>query len=392
MSKFHIKKDGTPGQCRATKGSCPLGGADSHYDSAEAAQAAAQERLEKQFGVTGSHSSKDDVDLSKNVSLEDLQNYVGPNLDEAGDDDQSYRAYTAAFIQENMDKVNKLEPGHQYNVYFEADVDTSKLIKATSFQAQDASGAVMTVIASDELDAINKNDRGDVNLSFSKNQDLSKTLSLNAVKSYQMPTDIDPDDPDSYRAYTAEFVHDNMDKVNGLRDGGEYKVYFDADVDTDKLNKDDYFQAQDNSGAVMTVIAADKTGAINGDEKPNLSFTKNVDLSKPVNLEQVKNYKVNDGYYNSPDDSYIFEQTTMECLHENMNVINKLKAGEEYKVYCEVEYNDDEMEKLSSKDYSHLGDYNGGGAGPADIFVINSKHADLIDDKYRDTPNITFTK
>lgn len=49
MTKFHIKKDGTPGQCHATK-SCPLGGADSHFDSVEAAQTEAQSRLEQKFG------------------------------------------------------------------------------------------------------------------------------------------------------------------------------------------------------------------------------------------------------------------------------------------------------------------------------------------------------
>ena len=44
MSKFHIKRDGTPGACHATK-NCPLGGEDSHYSTVEGAQAAAQEKL-----------------------------------------------------------------------------------------------------------------------------------------------------------------------------------------------------------------------------------------------------------------------------------------------------------------------------------------------------------
>lgn len=51
MAKFHIKKDGTPGQCHANKGNCPLGGSDSHFESAEAAQEESQKRLESQFGV-----------------------------------------------------------------------------------------------------------------------------------------------------------------------------------------------------------------------------------------------------------------------------------------------------------------------------------------------------
>lgn len=39
MSKFHINKHGVPAPCRATKGNCPLGGDDTHFDSTEEAQA-----------------------------------------------------------------------------------------------------------------------------------------------------------------------------------------------------------------------------------------------------------------------------------------------------------------------------------------------------------------
>lgn len=41
MSRYHIKKDGTPGICHAQPGHCPLGGEGEHYPSMEAAQAAA---------------------------------------------------------------------------------------------------------------------------------------------------------------------------------------------------------------------------------------------------------------------------------------------------------------------------------------------------------------
>lgn len=53
MSKFHIKRDGTPGACHATK-NCPLGGEDSHYNTVEEAQAAAQEKLANTYGLGGS--------------------------------------------------------------------------------------------------------------------------------------------------------------------------------------------------------------------------------------------------------------------------------------------------------------------------------------------------
>ena len=53
MSKFHIKRDGTPGVCHATK-NCPLGGEDSHYNTVEEAQTAAQEKLANTYGLGGS--------------------------------------------------------------------------------------------------------------------------------------------------------------------------------------------------------------------------------------------------------------------------------------------------------------------------------------------------
>ena len=38
MSKYHIKKDGTPGICRAQEGNCPLGDSSQHFSSKEEAQ------------------------------------------------------------------------------------------------------------------------------------------------------------------------------------------------------------------------------------------------------------------------------------------------------------------------------------------------------------------
>lgn len=51
MSKFHINKDGVPAPCRAQKGNCPYGGEDSHYDSIEEAQIAANKINEQQHGL-----------------------------------------------------------------------------------------------------------------------------------------------------------------------------------------------------------------------------------------------------------------------------------------------------------------------------------------------------
>ena len=38
MSKYHVKKDGTPGICHAQEGNCPLGDSSQHFSSKEEAQ------------------------------------------------------------------------------------------------------------------------------------------------------------------------------------------------------------------------------------------------------------------------------------------------------------------------------------------------------------------
>lgn len=51
MSKFHINKHGVPAPCRAKEGNCPYGGSDSHYDTYEEAQAAANKQNESEYGA-----------------------------------------------------------------------------------------------------------------------------------------------------------------------------------------------------------------------------------------------------------------------------------------------------------------------------------------------------
>lgn len=53
MTKFHINKNGVPAPCKASKGKCPLGGADgteNHFDNYQDAQAAADEKHERENG------------------------------------------------------------------------------------------------------------------------------------------------------------------------------------------------------------------------------------------------------------------------------------------------------------------------------------------------------
>ena len=51
MSKFHINKHGVPAPCKATKGNCPLGGDDQHFDNQADAQAYADKVNEKEYGL-----------------------------------------------------------------------------------------------------------------------------------------------------------------------------------------------------------------------------------------------------------------------------------------------------------------------------------------------------
>ena len=38
MAKYHVKKDGTPGICRAQEGNCPLGDSSQHFSNIQDAQ------------------------------------------------------------------------------------------------------------------------------------------------------------------------------------------------------------------------------------------------------------------------------------------------------------------------------------------------------------------
>ena len=51
MSKFHINKNGVPAPCRAQKGNCPLGGAESHFETQEQAQTHADKENASEYGT-----------------------------------------------------------------------------------------------------------------------------------------------------------------------------------------------------------------------------------------------------------------------------------------------------------------------------------------------------
>lgn len=57
--KFHINKHGVPAPCRATKGNCPLGGEESHFDNEADAQAYADKINEGTHGLVPELSSNE---------------------------------------------------------------------------------------------------------------------------------------------------------------------------------------------------------------------------------------------------------------------------------------------------------------------------------------------
>lgn len=102
MAKFHIKKDGTPGQCHALKGSCPLGGVDSHFETSEAAQVSSQNRLESQFGTSGGLVTKltENELISKYTDFKEAD-LTNPNVNLT----EKERQYLLDTAKDNLEKV-----------------------------------------------------------------------------------------------------------------------------------------------------------------------------------------------------------------------------------------------------------------------------------------------
>lgn len=63
--KFHINAKGVPAPCRATKGNCPFGGAESHFDTVEAAQVEADRRNELEFNTIPTVNHLTEVQMPK---------------------------------------------------------------------------------------------------------------------------------------------------------------------------------------------------------------------------------------------------------------------------------------------------------------------------------------
>lgn len=76
MTKYHIKRDGTPGVCHAVKGHCPLGGADNHFTTQEAAQQAADERNANESNLFNKQRMFSDDKTAQDYFLENNRGQV----------------------------------------------------------------------------------------------------------------------------------------------------------------------------------------------------------------------------------------------------------------------------------------------------------------------------
>lgn len=86
MSKFHVNKKGVPAPCKAQKGNCPLGGEESHFDTQEEAQAAADKANEQEHGIiAGINESHDENSTLKTADGIELRE--GDNVFRYADDD-----------------------------------------------------------------------------------------------------------------------------------------------------------------------------------------------------------------------------------------------------------------------------------------------------------------
>lgn len=72
MSKFHINSKGVPAPCKATKGNCPFGGEENHYNNKEEAQIAADKTNQANFGIIPGVGTK--IEYSKYNGSSDFEN------------------------------------------------------------------------------------------------------------------------------------------------------------------------------------------------------------------------------------------------------------------------------------------------------------------------------
>lgn len=114
MQKYHIKKDGTPGICRAKPGNCPLGGENEHYNSIEEAQQKADilNMIAVEKGKVNKSLSQEDrkiEDLLKENNKEKIMSFIERKHSEKYDNLRTRAASMNGFKEKKMDKTELLK-------------------------------------------------------------------------------------------------------------------------------------------------------------------------------------------------------------------------------------------------------------------------------------------
>ena len=87
MAKYHINNNGEAGLCRATKGSCPFGGSDEHFDSLEEARGQYEQKWAGAVAIFGNYvNAKGDYESSRSREVNRLlwpeKNFVAGGVTE----------------------------------------------------------------------------------------------------------------------------------------------------------------------------------------------------------------------------------------------------------------------------------------------------------------------
>lgn len=102
MAKYHVKKDGTPGVCRAEEGNCPLGDSSQHFSSKEEAQDYADKVNENNANNVTEKPKKEIKSIQiPNMNQEEVQDEIDYHLNrEEGRKYESLAFYTHEILND----------------------------------------------------------------------------------------------------------------------------------------------------------------------------------------------------------------------------------------------------------------------------------------------------
>lgn len=144
MSKFHINKHGVPSPCRAQKGNCPYGGEDSHYDSMEEAQIAANKMNEADYGLLAtSETENPEYDAKVDEVFTEVAEYLGkkddenrPNSDDFQDEMNAADDLARKYFKAKIEAKRKGKDMGEVNKEFDGKVDTPEVERDSFYSIQ----------------------------------------------------------------------------------------------------------------------------------------------------------------------------------------------------------------------------------------------------------------